>query len=106
MRRWLEWLDRRPENVIVQDSDTRTGSSFCFGAYPEDVPPQAGAPRFTRVTFFALQKRGWVEPFLTTEERYAGRSFDADGRETRHFSRRRFWRITAKGKQALTTTTP
>src|SRR5437773_169645 len=99
MRRWLEWLGR-PENVIVQWTTTGRGSSFHFGAYPENTPPQRSGLRFTRRTFLALESRKWVEPFLTTPERYSGSSFSLDG-ETRYYSRKRFWRLTDKGRRAL-----
>lgn len=100
MLRWLEWLDRRPENVIAQRFDSHYGAIFNFGAFPETAISSSCYLHFTRGTFWAMQKRGWVEMFHRTPSRESGTSW-RDGETTKHYSHTRYWRITDKGRAAL-----
>lgn len=100
MRKWLEWLARRPENVIVQRREDYWGSSFSFGAYPETSVPSY-SPQFTRTTFYPLQKRGWIEAFHRTKECLVGKTLSENGEWQERYGFRVYWRITNKGKAVL-----
>lgn len=100
MRKWLEWLAARPANVIVQRREDCYGSMFSFGVYPETNPPSLYSPQFTRGTFWALQKRGWIERFARTKEQHVGTRWEG-GKETKLYGYRAYWRITDKGRKAL-----
>jgi hypothetical protein len=101
MREWLVWLARYPENVIVQRWDSYLGSGFSFGVYPETAYRYSTQPkRFTRGTFWAMQKRGWVECFHRTENDIVGINWSSDHGEIERMGHRRYWRITTKGRKA------
>src|SRR5690242_15185766 len=73
MRKWLEWLNRSDKYAIVQRREDCYGSLFSFGVYPFDINLSGGGqPHFTRNTFFAMQKRGWIAVVHRSERQHVG----------------------------------
>jgi hypothetical protein len=104
MRKWLEWLCRLPTQAIVQRREDCYGSMFSFGCYPFEfgVYVSGTVPHFTRNTFFAMQKRGWIEVVHRTEKMHVGTMYSTvTQRHKDRYSLTIFWKVTDKGRKAL-----
>lgn len=100
MNLWLYWLSRNPTHAIVQRFESNLGCMFNFGPYPPGAVTFSSPPEFTRGTFFALRRRGWIREVARTEPHYSGFSILPDGKKVEHHTYCRYWQITDKGRNS------